>query len=224
MADVIIHSDNVGMVFVGTKLGKEKMYDYLDKFGIGKNTEIDLQGEMTPTLRERDEWSMVDLATASFGQGIAVTPIQMIRAASVIANDGYLITPLVVGILKGDGWEEVIDSVVDERIISETAANDITAMMVEAAKSGESKWTHVGGFKVAGKTGTAQIPIAGHYDEEKTIASFVGFAPYDDPKFIMLVTLREPSSSPWASETAAPMWYNIAKDLFIYYGVQPEGS
>ena len=222
MTDVIVHSDNVGMVFVSGKLGKEKMYEYLDKFGIGKNTEIDLQGEMTPALREKDEWSIVDLATASFGQGIALTPIQMIRAASVIANDGHLVTPQVVGVLKGDGWKEEIEPVVKERIISEKAANDITAMMVEAAKNGEAKWTHVGGFKVAGKTGTAQIPIAGHYDEEKTIASFVGFAPYDDPKFIMLVTLKEPSSSPWASETAAPMWYNIAKDLFIYYGVQPE--
>jgi cell division protein FtsI/penicillin-binding protein 2 len=95
-------------------------------------------------------------------------------------------------------------------------------MMVEAAKKGEAKWTHEKGFKVAGKTGTAQIPIEGHYDEEKTIASFVGFAPYDDPKFIMLVTLHEPSSSPWASETAAPLWYSIAKNLFPYFGIHPE--
>ena len=94
--------------------------------------------------------------------------------------------------------------------------------MVEAAKNGEAKWTHLRGFKVAGKTGTAQIPIAGHYDAEKTIASFIGFAPYDDPKFIMLVTLREPQSSPWASETAAPLWYSLARDLFPYFGIQPE--
>jgi cell division protein FtsI/penicillin-binding protein 2 len=75
---------------------------------------------------------------------------------------------------------------------------------------------------VAGKTGTAQIPIAGHYDEDKTIASFIGFAPYEDPKFVMLVTLHEPESSPWASETAAPLWYSIAENLFVHYGIQPK--
>ena len=95
-------------------------------------------------------------------------------------------------------------------------------MMVEAVQNGESKWTNLRGFSVAGKTGTAQIPIEGHYDAEKTIASFVGFAPANDPKFIMLITLREPESSQWASETAAPLWFSIAKDLFLYYGIQPE--
>ena len=94
-------------------------------------------------------------------------------------------------------------------------------MMVEAAKRGEAKWTYERGFGVAGKTGTAQIPIAGHYDEDKTIASFVGFAPHNNPKFVMLVTLREPTTSPWASETAAPLWYSIAKDLFLHFGLQP---
>jgi cell division protein FtsI/penicillin-binding protein 2 len=94
-------------------------------------------------------------------------------------------------------------------------------MMVEAAKRGEAKWTFLKGFKVAGKTGTAQIPISGHYDAEKTIASFVGFAPSDAPKFVMLITLREPTSSPWASETAAPLWYSVAAELFPYFGIQP---
>ena len=89
-------------------------------------------------------------------------------------------------------------------------------MMVTAASEGEAKWTADVKLKVAGKTGTAQIPVAGHYDDEKTIASFVGFAPYDQPKFVMLVTLREPQSSPWASETAAPLWYGIAKEMMRY--------
>jgi len=115
-----------------------------------------------------------------------------------------------------------VRSLEGKRVISEEAAENITAMMVEAAKNGESKWTHLKGFKVAGKTGTAQIPISGHYDDEKTIASFIGFAPADNPKFIMLVTLKEPQSSPWASETAAPLWYGVAKDLFPYFGIQPE--
>lgn len=221
MVDVIKHSDNVGMAFVGQKLGADKLYDYLDAFGIGKETGIDLQGEAAPALRKRGSWNVVDLATASFGQGVAVTPIQMVRAVSAIANGGVMVTPQVVDKLQRDGWEEDVAPALGSRVISEEAASEMTAMMVEAAKNGEAKWTHLRGFKVAGKTGTAQIPIAGHYDSESTIASFIGFAPYDDPKFIMLVTLREPQSSPWASETAAPLWYSLARDLFPYYGIQP---
>jgi len=221
MTDVIVHSDNVGMVFVSEKLGEEKLIDYLQKFGMGKITGIDLQGEATPPLRGKKDWNIVDVATASFGQGIAVTPIQMISQVQIIANKGIPVTPQVVDKLKGAGWEEDIKPVEKPRVISQKAAEDITQMMVQAAESGEAKWTYLRGFGVAGKTGTAQIPIAGHYDNNKTIASFIGFAPYDDPKFIMLVTLKEPQSSPWASETAAPLWYSIAKELFLQFGMKP---
>jgi len=207
---------------VGQKMGADLLYDYLTRFGVGKSTGIDLQGEAVSKLREKGTWNIVDLSTASFGQGVAVTPIQIITAVSSIANGGLKVTPQIVGKLQGDGWEEDVKPVIGERIISKKAADDMTAMMVEAAEHGEAKWTYLKGFNVAGKTGTAQIPIAGHYDKEKTIASFVGFAPADDPKFVMLVTLREPESSPWASETAAPLWYNIAKDLFMHFRIQPE--
>ncbi len=213
MTDVIVHSDNVGMTFVGQKLGADVLYDYLDKFGIGKPTGIDLQGEASPGLRKKGTWNIVDLATASFGQGVATTPIQIVRAVSAIANDGILTTPRIVTTTQKE--ENV-------RVISAESADEITAMMAQAAKNGEAKWTNLRGFKVAGKTGTAQIPIAGHYDDEKTNASFIGFAPYDKPKFVMLVTLREPQSSPWASETAAPLWYSVAKDIFPYLGIHPE--
>ena len=222
MTQVIVNSDNVGMSFVAFRLGKEKMFDYLNRFGFGKLTGIDLQGEVAPPLRNRNEWSDVDLATASFGQGIAVTPIQLIKAVGAIANRGIMVKPVVVDKVLIDGVNKDIKTQSEGRVISEKAALEITAMMVEAAKNGESKWTYLKGFKVAGKTGTAQIPIAGHYDPEKTMASFIGFAPYDDPKFVMLVVLSEPSSSPWASETAAPLWYNIAKDLFLFYGIHPD--
>jgi cell division protein FtsI (penicillin-binding protein 3) len=222
MTDVIVHSDNVGMSFIGQKMGADKLYDYLQKFGMGQLTGIDLQGEVTPKLREKGTWNMVDLATSTFGQGIATSPIQFITAASIIANGGFKIKPHVVKKLSGDGWNEEIKAERGNRVISEEAAKETTLMMVEAANSGESKWTNMVGYRVAGKTGTAQIPISGHYDAEKTIASFVGFAPYDNPKFIMLITLKEPKSSIWASETAAPLWYNIAKDLFIYFGIQPD--
>ncbi len=212
MTEVIVHSDNVGMSFVAQKLGEDMMYDYLSKFGIGKLTGIDLQGESTVPLRKKGTWNIVDLMTSSFGQGVATTPIQIVRAVGAIANDGYLVTPKVVK-------SEKVDSV---KVISTEAAKKMTDIMIESSKHGESQWTNLKGFSIAGKTGTAQIPIEGHYDSTKTIASFVGFAPANDPKFVMMVTLKEPQSSQWASETAAPLWYSIARDLFQYYGIQPE--
>lgn len=221
MTDVIVDSDNVGMSFVGQKLGADRLYDYLDRFGIGKPTGVDLQGEVAPRLRTKGTWNAVDLATTSFGQGVVVTGIQMVRAVSVIANGGYLYTPKVVDSVKGDGWLEKTRSDPPQRILSIEAAGEMTQMMVEAAERGEAKWAKVPGFKVAGKTGTAQIPVEGHYDSTNTNHSFVGFAPVGKPKFVMLVTLRSPKSSPWAAETAAPLWYSIAKELFPYLGIEP---
>jgi stage V sporulation protein D (sporulation-specific penicillin-binding protein) len=222
MLDVIKHSDNVGMVFVGNRLGKDKLINYLEKFGIGQTTNIDLQGEANPKMREKSAWNIVDQATATFGQGIAVTPIQMVRAISIIANGGIFVNPQVVDKFKGDTWEEDIKPSLGERVISEKAAKQMTDIMVAAVSQGEAKWAVPKGFKVAGKTGTAQIPVQGHYDAEKTNASFVGFAPVDNPRFVMLITLREPQTSPWASETSAPLWFKIAKELFPYLGIQPE--
>lgn len=222
MTDVIVHSDNVGMTFVGNKLGADKLYDYFFKFGFGKITGIDLQGEVSPTLRQKGTWNIVDLATASFGQGIAVTPIQMARAISVIANGGYLIKPEVVQKIGKEGWMNELKSENQGRVISQDTASKVKDMMVSAIDNGESKWAAPQGFKIAGKTGTAQIPVAGHYDPTKTIASFVGFAPADKPKFVMLVTLNQPTSSQWGSETAAPLWFSIAKEMFPYLGIQPE--
>jgi cell division protein FtsI/penicillin-binding protein 2 len=222
MTNVIVHSDNVGMVFVANHLGEDRLYDYIKKFGIGESSGVDLQGEAVAPLRDKKDWGPVEQATASFGQGVATTPIQMIRAIGAIANDGVMLRPKVVDKLVGDSWSKKIEPDEGTRVISEKAAEEMTQMMVEAAKNGESKWTYLKGFRVAGKTGTAQIAIDGYYDEEKTIASFVGFAPYDDPKFIMLITLQEPQTSQWASETAAPLWYTISRDLFLHFGMQPE--
>ncbi len=221
MTDVIVNSDNVGMSFIGQKLGADIMYDYLNKFGIGKKTGIDLQGESNPRLREKGTWNIVDLATASFGQGVAVTGIQMVKAVASIANGGYLVTPHVVKSIRGDGWEENVQLESSEKIISTQAANETTQMMIDAVERGEAKWAAIPGYKVAGKTGTAQIPVAGHYDPTNTNHSFIAFAPADKPKFIMLVTLQSPQSSPWAAETAAPLWFNVAGELFPYLGIMP---
>lgn len=221
MVEVIQHSNNVGMVFVGEKLGIERLVTYLEKFGLGEKTRVDLEEESTSTLRPQVEWKKIDLATASFGQGIAVTPIQMLRAVAVIANQGKLVRPFVVKkVVSEENVAEVEPQVIRE-VISPTTARVMTEIMVNAVDGGEARWCKPKGFRVAGKTGTSQIPVAGHYDEEKTIASFVGFAPADKPRFTMLVTLQEPTSSPWGSETAAPLWFDIAQELFDYYGILP---
>lgn len=212
VTDVLVHSDNVGMVWVARRLGQDKLVQYLHKFGFGVQTGIDLQDESSPALRPDSAWSEVDLATAAFGQGIAVTPIQMLRAAAVIANGGKLIFPTLA----------VNKPQPPRRIISQSAAAQMTAMMVKAVADGEAKWAKPAGYTVAGKTGTAQIPVAGHYDDQKTIASFVGFSPATDPHFVMLVTLKEPQSSPWGSETAAPLWFDVAKELWRYFQIAPD--
>lgn len=220
--DVIVHSDNVGMVFVGRKLGMDKMYQYLQDFGLGALTQIDLQDESSPDIKPKHSWKEIDLATTSFGQGIAVTPIQIVRAVSTLANGGFLMEPHIVKAIQIDDKLIKIEPKVVKRPISQTTAETITQMMVEAVEKGEARVFAPQGYKIAGKTGTAQIPVAGHYDPNKTIASFVGFAPANDPKFVVLVRYDEPSASIFGAETAAPTFFEIAKELLIYYNIAPE--
>lgn len=221
MKEVIVHSDNVGMVFVGRKLGQDKFHGYLEDFGFGNPTNVDLQDDFSPNIRPKNEWREIDLATASFGQGIAVTGMQMVRAVAVIANGGKLMEPHVVNkILDEEGSFEIKSKVIRE-VIKASTAEQIKEMMIAAVSEGEAKFAKPKGFKIAGKTGTAQIPVAGHYDPNKTIASFVGFAPADDPKFVMLVRYDQPTSSVYGSETAAPTFFVIAKELFTYYKIAP---
>lgn len=221
MTDVIIHSDNTGMVFAGKRLGADKLYEYITGFGFGKPTRIDLQDESSPPLRAKNDWKEIDLATASFGQGISVTPIQLITAVSAIANGGKLMEPQIVSVIRDqEKIYPIKPKVIAEPLKSETARL-IKDMMVRAVDEGEAKFAKPKGYKIAGKTGTAQIAVAGHYDKDKTIASFIGFAPADEPRFIMLVRFSEPSSSIFGSETAAPTFFAIAKEIFTYLGIPP---
>lgn len=222
MLEVIERSDNTGMVFVSRKLGLSKLFSYLEKFEIGSSTGIDLQGEASLSLRPEKEWYPIDLATASFGQGVAVTPIQMLTAVATLANGGRLMEPHVVSkIADSQGREIVIKPRVVREVISQNTARVMTEMMVNAVDKGEAKWAKPKGYRIAGKTGTSQIPIAGHYDPNRTVASFVGFAPADDPKFVMLVKINEPTSSPFGSETAAPIFFKISRELLNYYNIPP---
>jgi len=183
---------------------------------------LDLQGEVSPELKPKNQWYAADLATTGFGQGISVTPIELLSAISAIANDGKRMEPHVVSEVENpDGTSIKLEpKVLDQPIDSETA-KVMTEMMVNAVEKGEASWTKLKGYRVAGKTGTASIALNGTYDSSKTIASFVGFAPADDPKFSMLVILNKPTTSIYGAETAAPVFFSIAKDLLLYYGISP---
>lgn len=219
MRQVLERSDNVGLVFVGQSLGRKNFLDYLTKFGFGQKTGIDLQGEANGQIKPNNLWYDFELATATFGQGFGITPIQMVQAVSALANGGYLISPKVVAEINGQPTinPEKIDK---KRVISPETAKTITDMMVGVVKNSTIPWTD-GQIQVAGKTGTAQIFINGQYDPNKTIASFVGFAPAKDPEFVMLVTLFEPSASVWGSRTAAPIWFDIAEEIFLIRSINP---
>ena len=218
---VLEKSSNVGMVFVGSKLGNDRLYSAILNYGFGAETNIDLEGEATGFIKPKNQWYPIDYATATFGQGIAVTPIQMITAFSSIINGGKLMKPYVVKELRGEKTQKVVPIFV-RQLVSKKTSDLLKQMLLSAIENGETKYLKTEGYQVGGKTGTAQIPIDGHYDATKTIASFIGFSPIKNPQFIGLVILKEPKISEWGSETAAPIFFEIAKDLIVYYNIAPE--
>ena len=221
MTRILEKSSNVGMVYVGEKLGNKKIYDYLGKYGFSQNTGIDIEGEASGYLKPQANWYPIDYATVTFGQGIAITPIQMIRAFASIINGGYLMRPyLVQKIVSGNKVTEIKPKI-ERKIISPLTSEIIKKFLISTVENAEAKWDRPKGYKIGGKTGTAQVPIKGHYDPTKTIASFIGFAPANDPKFLTFIVLYEPKTSPWGSETAAPLFFEIAKQLIVYYNISP---
>jgi cell division protein FtsI/penicillin-binding protein 2 len=225
MVDVMVHSLNTGMAHVSTLLGPNRFYHYVDRFGFGRKTGVDLQGEATGIVREQGdpEWYESDLGTNAFGQGLAVTPLQMVLAAGVVANHGFLMQPYVVQqMIDGD---RVVNAkpVTVRQVISEETARTVTDMMLQVVERSAVQ-AQVEGYQIAGKTGTAQTPIVGGYDPSLTIASFVGFAPVDDPRFVVLVKLDKPTSTPWAATTAAPTFANVARILFTHMSIPPSMS
>lgn len=221
MTRILEKSSNVGMVYIGEKLGNKKIYDYLRKYGFGQNTGVDLEGEVSGYLKSQVDWYPIDYSTVTFGQGIAITSIQMIRAFASLINGGYLMRPYLVQKIVSKNKITEIKPKIERKVISPLTSEIIKKMLVSTVENAEAKWDRPKGYMIGGKTGTAQIPIKGHYDPTKTIASFIGFAPASDPKFLTLVVLYEPQTSPWGSETAAPLFFEIAKQLIVYYNISP---
>jgi stage V sporulation protein D (sporulation-specific penicillin-binding protein) len=222
MTNVLEHSDNVGAAWVGTKIGKDTFYRYAKAFGVGDKTGVDLEGEEQGVFYDSAKnIQPIDLATMSFGQGFSLTALKMTQILATIANKGLMMQPrLVSQIIDGDRKIDLpVRSV--RQVIKPETAHSLGLMLKSAVENGEARNIIPHGFRVAGKTGTAQVPIAGHYDSHKTVASFVGFAPIEDPKFVMIVKYTEPTASPFAALTAEPTFFDITKDLYGYFGLAP---
>lgn len=225
MTKMLQLSLNLGAVHIADALGRERFYNYMRAFGLGQPTGIDLAGESSGLLRtpRHHTWYPADLATNSFGQGIAVTPLQLTAAVGAIASDGWLMKPYVVDrVMDGDTVVRRTQPTATRKVISQQTADETTDLMVSVVE-GEVQEAVVPGYTVAGKTGTAQIPVAGGYDPSDSIASFAGFAPADDPRFVMLVKLDRPKSHR-AAWTAAPLFQEIAAELLRLLGVPPDNQ
>lgn len=223
MTGCLQHSLNVCMATISTQMGAGTFYGYMDSFGLGHLTGIDLAGEAAGRLKlpGDEDWYPVDLGTNSFGQGVSSTPLQIMMAASSIANGGRAVTPHVLYAMVRDGRQYNVPAQFAGSPISEQTADTLSGMLAVSLES-EGSLALVPGYRVAGKTGTAQIPVDGFYDSTQTNASFIGWGPVDDPKFMVYIWLERPSASIWGSETAAPVFAEIAEKAVVLLDIPPD--
>jgi len=222
MIQLLQKSNNVGAAKVALQLGKDTLRSYFLKFGFGKPLGIDLEGEEGGKVKPRQEWRQIDLATAGFGQGVAVTPLQMASAAATIANGGVLMKPYVVEkIVTQDGREIKFESEPIGRMVSTETAETMVKMLLAAVEGGEARAFISAKYRIAGKTGTAQIPIRGGYDPHQTNVTFVGFLPKDKP-FVMLIRLEKPTTSTYSATTVVPLWVEAMEEIAPLFGVRPD--
>lgn len=223
MTGCMQHSLNVCLSWLSLQIGRDRFYSYLKSFGFDRNTGIDLGGENHWPMRLPGEtdWYEVDLATNSFGQGISVTPIQMVMAVGAIANEGKMMAPHVVKALIIDGKQYNIDPVVVGSPVSSETAQTLTSMLVNSLEN-EASSALVEGYSVAGKTGTGEISTPLGYSSSQTNTSFVGWGPAEDPKFLVYVWLEKPEISIWGSEVAAPVFSELVSELVVLMNIPPD--
>lgn len=222
--EAVENSCNPVFSTIALRLGKEKFYQYLEAFGFGEKTGIDFPGEAQGILRNISKIKNVELATIGFGQGISVTPIQLLRALCVAANGGYLVEPRLVKEITSLEGETVkrFEPKVIRRVISEKTAKEINEILQSVVANGSGNRAQIIGYKVAGKTGTAEKPLRGAYGQER-IASFLGFAPADNPRVAVIVILDEPKGPiKYGGVIAAPVFATIVRDTLHYLGIQPQ--
>jgi cell division protein FtsI/penicillin-binding protein 2 len=225
MTDVLALSLNVGAAYISTSLGPVKYYDYARRFGFAHRTGVDLANEISGQMRQPGmaTWHISDLGTNSFGQGMTTTPLQVVMMASTIANGGVFMKPYIVDAVVSRGEAHYTQPQPLRRAVSTDTARLLAGMMADAVEK-ESVPATIPTARVAGKTGTASIPNpkTGKYDLPSTIASFVGWAPYDDAKFVILVKLDKPQTTDYGSQAAAPVFREIAKKLMTLMDVSPK--
>ncbi len=223
VTQILEHSANAGAVFVAQKLGAEQLHSYLEAFGFGVPTGVDLAAEAAGEVRPLAEWYPVDLGTIAFGQGIAATPLQLAAAYAAIANGGTLYRPYVVAARRdADGEHRTAPVAVRRPISAETAAT-LRMMLTSTVDNGIASGAQIKGFSVAGKTGTAQIPSDdGRYVDDAYVSSFAGFAPANDPRFVAVIVLERPQSNLYGTVTAMAAFRNIALDALRSERVQPD--
>lgn len=222
--DIIKYSINTGMVQLGMQLGANQMIDYSKKFGFGQPTGIELPGEESGILYRPEDMYEPDIATMAIGQGIAVTPLQMLRAICAIANGGELLEPYIIdkivmpdGRVLRQGQKKVV-----RRVITEDVAGQMRMMMEKVVSEGGGKPAHIAGYQIAGKTGTAEkLAEQGGYAPGEYIASFVGFVPAANPQYAMLVMLDTPQGAFYGSQVSAPVFKDTLQQILVAKGIQP---
>lgn len=217
------HSLNVCLAWVAKELGTNTFYSYLQDFGFGRLTGVELAGEAAGRLKRPgdSDWYEADLATNSFGQGLSATTVQMLMASSAIANQGTMVTPRILMAVIDKGRQYNTNSQLAGIPISSETASTLTEMLAVSLET-ESSEALVEGYRVAGKTGTAEIPTPSGYSKNLTHASFVGWGPIDDPRFIVYVWLEKPEISPWGSVVASPVFREVVERLVVHLDLPPD--
>jgi cell division protein FtsI/penicillin-binding protein 2 len=226
MQEVLSQSLNVGAAYVALKMGLAEFTKYMLSFGIGQKTGIDQPNEQKGIIKNLTTGRDVEVATISYGQGVALTPVQMIRALAVLANDGKLVTPTIVKSIEHlDGTSEEVRIPESKQVLSKDSTDDVTNMLIEvvdtALKKGQVKMEH---YSIAAKTGTAQIadPVNGGYYSDRYLHSFFGYFPAYNPKFIVFLYHVNPKGAKYASETLTDPFISLTKLLINYYEIPPD--
>ena len=225
-AQVIQKSSNIGAAKTGMALGDQRLYRYLQAFGFGQKTEIDLPGEAGGLVKHPREWGRRSLASISMGQEIGVTPIQMVSAVAALANSGVLMKPYVVSEVRdaqGKTLRQILPQV-KRRVVSPETARTVTSILEGVVTDGTGAKAAIPGFRVAGKTGTAQKidPRTGAYSSTLFVGSFVGFVPADNPRLAMIVVIDEPQGESWGGTVAAPVFRRVGEQVLNYLGVSSD--
>jgi cell division protein FtsI (penicillin-binding protein 3) len=225
-AQVIQKSSNIGAAKTGMALGDQRLYRYLQAFGFGQKTEIDLPGEAGGLVKHPREWGRRSLASISMGQEIGVTPIQMVSAVAALANGGVLMKPYVVSEVRdaqGKPLRQILPQV-KRRVVSPETARTVTSILEGVVTDGTGAKAAIPGFRVAGKTGTAQKidPRTGAYSSTLFVGSFVGFVPADNPRLAMIVVIDEPQGESWGGTVAAPVFRRVGEQVLNYLGVSSD--